>query len=86
VQFRNPFFLLGYLVYKSGYIPRIMGVLLVVAALLYLAHSYGNILLLKYEEILAQVVLLTMIPELLFPLWLLIKGVKDRQPATTEAD
>jgi hypothetical protein len=78
-------FLLGYLVYKSGYIPRIMGVLLVVAALLYLAQSYGSILLPKYEETLAQVVLLTMIPELLFPLWLVIKGVKDQQPATTEA-
>jgi hypothetical protein len=77
--------LLGYLVYKSGYIPKIMGVLLVVAALLYLAQSYGSILLPKYEEVLAQVVLLTMIPELIFPLWLLTKGVKDRQGAATEA-
>jgi hypothetical protein len=37
--------LLGYLVYKSGYIPRITGVLLVVAALCYLTQSFGNILI-----------------------------------------
>jgi len=71
-------FVLGYLVYKSGYIPRILGILVVVASLLYLAQSFGNFLFPKYEEILAQVVLLTMIPELLFPLWLLIKGVKNQ--------
>ena len=75
-------FVLGYLVYKSGYIPRILGVLLVIASLCYLTQSFGNILLPQYEEIFASVGLLSMI-ELAFPLWLLIKGVKDQQTATT---
>ncbi|MFB0533833.1 MAG: DUF4386 domain-containing protein [Anaerolineae bacterium] len=75
---------LGYLVYKSGYIPRIVGVLLVFASLCYLIQTFGNILLPKYEEIFATIGFLSII-ELAFPLWLLIKGVKDQQPATTEA-
>ena len=77
-------FVLGYLVYKSGYIPRILGVVLVVASLCYLIQTFGNILLPKYEEIFATIGFLSII-ELAFPLWLLIKGVKDQQPATTEA-
>ncbi len=66
-------FVLGCLVYKSGYFPRILGVLLVFASLGYLLQSLGNFLLPKYEEIFAQVVLLTIIPELLFAFWLLFK-------------
>jgi hypothetical protein len=67
-------FFLGYLVYKSGYIPRILGVLLIIASLCYLAQSFGNILLPKYEEIFATIGFLSIL-ELAFPLWLLIKGV-----------
>lgn len=75
---------LGYLVYRSGYLPRILGVFLVLASLCYLAQSTGNILFPKHEEILAWVGLLSMV-ELSFPLWLLIKGVRGQQSATTEA-
>ena len=67
-------FFLGYLVYKSGYIPKIVGGLLVIASLCYLIQSFGNILLPKYEEIFTQIGFLSMI-ELAFPLWLLVKGV-----------
>lgn len=77
-------FFLGYLVYKSGYISRIPGVLLVLASLCYLIQSFGNILLPEYEEIFARIGFLSII-ELAFPLWLLIKGVKEQQPAVTEA-
>ena len=77
-------FVLGYLVYKSGYIPRILGVLLVFASLSYLTQSFGNFLLPEYEEIFATIGFLSII-ELAFALWLLIKGVKVQQPATTEA-
>ena len=77
-------FFLGYLVYKSGYIPRILGVLLLIASLCYLIQSFGIFLLPKYEEIFALVGWISII-EVAFPLWLVIKGVKDQQPATTEA-
>jgi len=68
---------LGYLVYKSGYIPKILGVVLVVTALCYLIQSFGNILLPQYKEIFTTIGFLAII-ELAFPLWLLIKGVKDQ--------
>jgi hypothetical protein len=70
-------FMLGYLVYKSGYLSRIVGVLLVVASLCYLTQGFGNILLPKYKEIFAMISFLAFV-ELAFPLWLLIKGVKEQ--------
>ncbi|UCF97720.1 MAG: DUF4386 domain-containing protein [Spirochaetaceae bacterium] len=75
-------FFLGYLVYKAGYIPRVLGVLLVIASLCYLTQGFGNILAPNYEQIFALVGYLSII-ELAFPLWLVIKGVKDQQPAAT---
>jgi Domain of unknown function (DUF4386) len=67
---------LGVLVYKSGYFPRLLGVLLVAAAVGYLTDSFGNFLLPQYDAIYAQiVVVLALAGELLFTLWLLIRGV-----------
>src|SRR5215213_4311482 len=67
---------LGYLIFSSGYFPRILGVLMVFAALGYLTHSYGSWLYPNYAETLASVVGFTaIIGELPFFLWLAIKGV-----------
>jgi hypothetical protein len=72
--------LLGYLVYKSGYFPRILGVLMVVASLGYLMDSFGNLLLPQYDAIFASVVLwAALLGELPFAIWLLIKGVDVKQ-------
>jgi Domain of unknown function (DUF4386) len=69
-------FVLSYLVFKSGYFPRILGVLLVLPSLGYLIHGYGSFLFPNYEEIFALVVGVgAVIGELPFFLWLLIKGV-----------
>jgi Domain of unknown function (DUF4386) len=65
---------LGYLVYKSGYISRIVGILLMIASLCYLTQSFGNILLPQYEGIFTAIGLLSTV-EIALPLWLLIKGV-----------
>jgi hypothetical protein len=51
-----------------------VGALLVVVSFCYLTQSFGNILLPQYKEIFAAIGLLSML-ELVFPLWLLIKGV-----------
>jgi hypothetical protein len=68
--------LLGYLVYKSGFLPRILGILLIIGGVGYLAQSYGHILAPQYDEILSTVVLVLSIPgELAFTVWLLWKGV-----------
>jgi hypothetical protein len=68
--------LLGYLVYKSNYFPRFLGVLMVVASFGYLLDSFGNFLLPQYDALYAPVVVvLAILGELPFALWLLIKGV-----------
>lgn len=66
---------LGYLLYKSGYFPRIFGVLFVLASLGYLVDSYGQLLLPQFAEIYTWIVLATIPAELSFAVWLLIKGV-----------
>jgi hypothetical protein len=71
-------FVLGYLVYKSGYIPKIVGIFLVVASLCYLIQSFGKILLPNYEETFALIGFLSIV-EIALPLWLLIKGVNTVQ-------
>jgi hypothetical protein len=76
--------LLGVLVYKSGYIPRILGVFLMAAALCYGVQDLGTILLPQYKAAFDVVGYLSAV-ELLFPLWLLVKGVRERQPAAPEA-
>lgn len=74
---------LGYLVYKSGYIPRILGVLLLIIALNYLAQSFGAILLPQYKTIFGMLTVIGYF-EIVWPLWLVIKGVKDQSPGAAE--
>ncbi|MHC4791131.1 MAG: DUF4386 domain-containing protein [Planctomycetota bacterium] len=70
---------LGYLILKSGYIPRILGVLLVFASLGYLTDSFANFLLPNYEAYETIFLLVVFVPafiaELSLCLWLLLKGV-----------
>ncbi|OQY43376.1 MAG: hypothetical protein B6242_14800 [Anaerolineaceae bacterium 4572_78] len=66
---------IGYLVYKSGYIPKTLGILLIVSSLCYLIQSFGNIIFPQYKEIFTTIGFISII-ELAFPLWLVIKGVK----------
>jgi len=70
---------LGYLLFKSGYFPRILGVLFVLASLGYLIDSYGHLLLPQYSEIYTWIVWATVPAELTFAFWLLIKGVNVEQ-------
>ena len=71
---------LGYLVYKSGYLPRMLGIMLVVASSGYFIDSFGTVLLPQYEGLYASVVVLTaIIGELPLTFWLLIKGVNVEQ-------
>ncbi|MBN1995327.1 MAG: DUF4386 domain-containing protein [Anaerolineae bacterium] len=66
-------FTLGYLVFKSGYIPKILGVLLMIASFGYLADSFGKFLSPNYG---ATIAMFTFIGEVLFMFWLLFKGTK----------
>jgi hypothetical protein len=70
--------LLGYLIYRSGYFPRILGVLLMVAGIGYLTDSFARVLLANYavhENIFSLVVFLpAFIGEMALCLWLIIRG------------
>jgi hypothetical protein len=68
--------LMGYLVLRSGFLPKFLGILLLIGAAGYLLQSYGHILAPQLDATLAMVVLVMTIPsELAFTLWLLLKGV-----------
>lgn len=70
--------LTGWLVYRSGFFPKIPGLLLIVAGIGYFAQSYGTIVAPGLTDVLATVVLVLAVPgELVFALWLLIKGVDE---------
>jgi len=77
--------ILGYLVYKSGYIPRILGVLLIVASLGYLIESAGTILWPNYPDVLTTVLTVPgFIGEVALAFWLLFKGGKIPEMSTSE--
>lgn len=69
-------FPMGYLVFKSGYIPRILGILLMIGCFGYLFDSFAIFLMPNFDT---PIALYTCWGEVLFPLWLLIKGVNVEQ-------
>jgi len=71
--------ILGYLIFKSGYFPRILGVLFIIASLGYLIDSFSHVLIPNYTKGPVYLALPIAIAEIAFPLWLLIKGVNAEQ-------
>jgi hypothetical protein len=77
----------GLLVFKSGFIPKILGILLVLACFGYVVHSFTFILLPHYEAIVETYAgAPEAIGELSMVLWLLIIGVKEPKPAVALAE
>ena len=64
----------GYLIYKSGYFPKILGVLVMMGCIGYLLDSFTHFIL--PDAIPLPVIILLTIGEILFMGWLLIKGAK----------
>ena len=71
--------LLGYLVFKSGFLPRILGILLMLGGLCYTVSAVLFFLFPNFDAMMLG--LFAFIGESLFYLWLLIKGVKNQKPA-----
>ena len=67
---------LGYLVSKSGYVPKIFGVLLMIGCFGYLIDVLQFFLFPGYEVITYPGLAVAAFAELSFPVWLLLKGVK----------
>jgi len=69
----------GILVFKSGFLPRILGVLLIAACFGYLAQSFTSPLLPSYENVVYRFAGIAMtLAEPAIILWLLIRGAKDQ--------
>jgi hypothetical protein len=66
-------FLLGYLVFKSGFLPRILGIMLMLGGLCYTVLAVLFFLFPNFDATIFGV--FTFIEEAIFYLWLLIKGV-----------
>ena len=69
--------LLGYLIYRSGYIPRILGILLVVDGLGWVTSSLRPYL---FPNAHLGFLFITFLGELFFMLWLLVRGWKIQEP------
>ncbi len=71
-------FPLGLLVYRSGFLPRFLGVLLMIGCFAYLANSFTSLALPDYEDIVSRWAGPLQLGEVLFMLWLLIMGAKPK--------
>jgi hypothetical protein len=74
----------GICVIRSGFIPRFLGVLLMIAAFGYLASSASSLVVPRYADLLAPVTKLTAL-ELPIIFWLLIWGARRPRAAPTPA-
>jgi hypothetical protein len=71
---------LGQLVYSSGFIPRIIGVLLIIGGIAYMIDSFIFLLFPRYFSFVSKFIVLSSLGEIAIMLWLLIKGVKVQKP------
>ncbi len=71
-------FPLGWLVYRSGFIPRILGILLMVGCFAYLANSITSLALPQYEDAVSRWMSPIQLVEMVFMLWLLIMGAQPK--------
>jgi hypothetical protein len=82
-------FPLGLLVYRSGFLPRFLGVLLVGGGFDFLINSLTSLTLPQYEAIVSRWTTPLRFGEMVFMLWLLIMGAKPKPlavpPSSTAA-
>jgi len=70
----------GLLVYRSKFIPKILGVFLILNGIAYIIPSFTTLLLPNYSTIVSQFAIpFWILGEISIMLWLLIKGVKAQQ-------
>ena len=80
-------FFFGVLVFKSGFLPRILGVLLIAACFAYLADSLTPLLLPSYADVVGRFASVPLtLGEPAIILWLLIRGAKDQPLGVPSAE
>jgi len=75
----------GFLVIKSGFIPRILGVLLIINGFAYPVVTFASLVTPAYLHLANQVAIIPELGELWIMLWLLIKGVRPQGLATANS-
>jgi hypothetical protein len=73
---------LGLLVYRSTFLPRFLGVWLFINGLAYMATSSTGILMPQHLELVSTITLPILFGEVVFTLWLLIVGARERRDPT----
>jgi len=70
---------LGYLIVKSLYLPKLLGVLMMAAAATYLVGSYTRFLAPHVMAAVSPIYVVAIVAEVALCLWLLVKGVNMEQ-------
>ena len=81
-------FPLGLLVYRSGFIPRILGILLMLNCFTFPVNSFTSLLLPQYGDIVSRWVKPFSFAELMFMFWLVVMGAEPKPlagPASSAA-
>jgi hypothetical protein len=73
--------LLGYLVFRSTYIPKIVGIFLIITGSGYLLNSLKPFL---FPDLTIDFAMYTFIGEVIFMFWLIIRGPRIKEPALSE--
>lgn len=69
---------LGYLIYRSTYLPRLLGVMMAVAGVCYLVNSFAHFLRLGIaSKLFPGLFIPIFVAELALSLWLLVRGVNS---------
>ena len=77
---------LGLLVFRSGFLPRILGTWLVINGFAYVAISLAGLLLPQRVEMVSKIAIPALLGEVVFTLWLLVVGARVQpSDATTRS-
>jgi hypothetical protein len=72
-------------VYRSGFLPRFLGVWLFINGLAYLVTSLTGLLLPQFLGLVSAITFPALLGEIALVLWLLVMGAKERPPAAQAA-
>jgi hypothetical protein len=73
----------GLLVFRSGFLPRILGIWLVLNGCAYLTMSFTGLLLPQYQKMVSNIVFPVLLGEMAIMLWLLIVGARPKPLAVS---
>jgi hypothetical protein len=72
-------FPLGMLCYRSRFLPRLLGVWLIINGFAYLMMSFTGLLAPEYEDLASRIALPALLGEMAFMLWLVIRGARPEK-------